>query len=177
MSDTDSFCLSVIKKQQNDESVPLDEIADVIDFSNYPKNSIQYDNSNANKLGFFKDELCGNRMLEFVGLRSKTYAFLLKEGECATKVLKSKCKGVSRGYKKNIKFDSFKKCLKTITKKSVVQYNIRAKNHVIHTQRIKKICFTSFDDKRYIMDCAIHSVPYGSKFIKKSIRTGLCPFC
>ena len=51
-----------------------------MDFSNYPEEHHLHNKSNQNELGFWKDELCGmSDCLEFVGLRSKSYALLLKK--------------------------------------------------------------------------------------------------
>ena len=43
------------------------------DFSGYPKDSAYYGSLNKNMLGKMKDELNGNKIVEFVGLKSKTH--------------------------------------------------------------------------------------------------------
>lgn len=174
-SDTDSFGL-VVKSESCEEIDVLHKLRDIFDFSNYPTTSEKYSKQHASKLGFWKDELQGNRMKEFVGLRSKTYAYLLEEqGEKTT--LRSKCKGVTKGYKKTLDFQEFKKCVETFAKTTIKQYHIRASNHTVKTLKVHKTCFSSFDDKRYLMPCGIHSVPYGSKFIKKVELSKKCFVC
>ena len=42
----------------------------LFDFSGYPKDSVYYDDSNKQVLGKMKDELNGNKIDEFVGLKS-----------------------------------------------------------------------------------------------------------
>jgi hypothetical protein len=175
-SDTDSFGLAIKPHNVGQKDDVLEHLRDVFDFSNYPPNSAKFSKKNASKLGFWKDELQGGRMKEFVGLRSKTYAFLLKEDEKET-VLKSKCKGVTKGYKKTINFDQFKKCIDTFSKTVLKQYHIRSSNHIVKTLQVEKTCFSSFDDKRYLMPCGIHSVAYGSKFIQAAEETKKCVFC
>ena len=175
-SDTDSFGL-VIQSQTCDVEVDvLEKMSSIFDFSNYPKTSNKFSKQHASKLGFWKDELQGSRMKEFVGLRSKTYAYLLEEAAQKT-TLKSKCKGVTKGYKKTLDFHQFKKCVETFAKTTVKQYHIRASNHVVKTLKVHKTCFSSFDDKRYLMPCGIHSVAYGSRLIAKVERTNECCFC
>jgi hypothetical protein len=169
-SDTDSFGISIKSSEINVDH--FDRLSNIFDFSNYPPTAKQYSKKHASKLGYWKDEIQGQRMLEFVGLRSKTYAFLIgEEGEEKNATLKSKCKGVTKGYKKTIPFQKFKRCIEKFSKVVLQQYHIRASNHIVKTLKVQKTCFSSFDDKRYLL-CAIHSVPYGSKLIKSN-----CFFC
>lgn len=168
MSDTDSLCLAMTNEKNFDY---ISKLYKIIDFSNYEKNSEKYSIENESKLGYWKDELKGDKMLEFTGLRSKSYAFRLKKGN-----FQSKCKGISKQYKKTINFENFKQCLKKISNHSIKQVNIRSKSHILHTLEVEKICFSSFDDKRYLFNCGIHSVPYGSKLINKN-DVGKCIYC
>lgn len=171
MSDTDSLCLSVKEKRTIN---PLIKLKKHVDFSNYPNNSPFFTKQNANKLGFWKDELQGRKMKRFVGLRSKTYAYTLDKEKLN---VYSKCKGITKAYRKTLRFASFTNCLKNISKKKVVQYRIQSKNHIVHTLKINKTAFTSFDDKRYLMNCGVHSLPYGSKYIKVMSEKDKCIFC
>ena len=51
------------------------------DFSNYPPNHANFDNKiNHLKPGVFKDETGSIPIQEFIGLRSKMYSVLTKEG-------------------------------------------------------------------------------------------------
>jgi len=173
MSDTDSLVLEVqsTKKKNN-----LKVLKNIMDFSNYPKSHPDFTEINKNKLGFWKDELQGNTMLEFCGLRSKTYAFTLQKGKRnKDTLLQSKCKGITKSCRKKIPFADYKKCVKIFTKVSITQFQIRSKNHNIFTAKINKLAFSSFDDKRYIMMCGIHSLSYGSKLILNEKQK--CPLC
>lgn len=174
-SDTDSFGLVLKSPTQKKPVNVLQRLRKIFDFSNYPTTSPQFSKKHASKLGYWKDELQGGNMCEFVGLRSKTYAFLLNDKGEST--LKSKCKGVTKGYRKTINFQQFKQCIETFAKTVLQQYHIRANNHIVRTLKISKTCFSSFDDKRYLMPCGIHSVPYGSKFICNAELNKRCVFC
>ena len=168
-SDTDSLLISCTSKTACSN---LDKLASLIDFSNYDKSHKKYNNKYENKLGYWKDELKGRKMSHFVGLRAKTYAYLLENNE-----LKSKCKGITKGYKKNIKFGDFFKCIKSINSHYTNQYHIRSKNHQLQMTKVRKLCYSSFDDKRYVLRCNIHTVPFGSLFCKISEKYDMCALC
>jgi hypothetical protein len=172
MSDTDSLMLSVRSKEPEEHLIKLRHI---IDFSNYPREHPLFSAKNKNQLGFWKSELEGGTMLKFCGLRSKTYAFVLENGESGERQVNSKCKGITRAYKKKITFENYLSCLQSFNKFSLTQYQIRAKNHNIFTAKIDKLCFSSFDDKRYLLECGIHSLPYGSTYIDTCLDK--CPEC
>lgn len=166
-SDTDSLCMSVRKKSRKIDGI--DYLKNIIDFSNYDSTHWKYNNSRKNQLGFFKDELKGKKLKEFIGLRSKTYCMKVS-GNTRIK----KAKGVTKGYQNKIPFKTFKKCLESISEKRISQYQIVSKNHKIRTVQVNKICFSSFDDKKYLFECGIHSTPYYSCLIKKYSK---CPYC
>ena len=69
---------------------------DLFDFSGYEKNSDYYDISNKKVLGKMKDELNGNKIVEFVGLKSKMYSLIssddkeVKEAKGINKKLRHK---------------------------------------------------------------------------------------
>ena len=44
---------------------------------------------------------------------------------------------------------------------------IRSRNHIITTYEKNKISLSAFDDKRYILDNGINTLPYGHKDILK----------
>ena len=46
-----------------------------MDFSDYPKEHINYDATNKKVLGKFKDEVNGKLITELIGLKPKMYAF------------------------------------------------------------------------------------------------------
>jgi hypothetical protein len=172
-TDTDSLAIAVFSKSKKDN---IKKLGKIIDFSNYPKQHKCYSAKRANALGFWKNELQGEQLYEYVGLRSKCYALKIKRPNCDS-YIKSTCKGVRKGYKKIIPFKKFKKCIKQIYSHTIIQYNIQSKAHKVHTMQLEKIGFSSFDDKRYLMKCGLHSIPYGSCYIKECEKYNICLLC
>lgn len=172
MSDTDSLLMSVKEKGKN-----IDKLRKIIDFSNYPIADPHFNTSKKNELGFFKDELCGGKIKQFCGLRSKTYAFEVQSSKYDNKKinLNIKCKGITKGYKKRIKFSDYLNCVKTIDSYEIEQFQIRSKTHKVFTAKIKKLAFSSFDDKRYLLNCGIHSLAYGHYMLRDGDID--CPYC
>ena len=170
-SDTDSLFLCFKSK---DRLSSLRKLSDIMDFSNYPPNHVLYHILYLNQLGYFKDETCSKIPAEFVGIRSKSYAIKIKNDD-NTFVEKRLCKGVeASAVKKCIPYSMYRNTISTISSLTASMTRIRSKDHIIHIQALNKIAFSSFDSKRYLFNCGIHSVPYGSIEITK---TGQCPFC
>lgn len=169
-SDTDSFLFKVDKP-----NAFIKHIKPFMDFSNYNSTHPLFSSQNKNKLGYFKDELQGKLICnEFVGLRAKCYALKLKQENSF--VEKKICKGLGRvAIKNRLKFRHYKKCLFKGKPKRFNFHSIRSKKHNISTVRINKKALSHFDSKRWIFDCGIHSVPYGSYIIK--IQNNKCNVC
>jgi hypothetical protein len=166
--DTDSlFLMCKSKKREN----LLNKIGFLMDYSNYPVDHPQFDTKSKNKLGFFKDELQGQKITKFVSLRAKSYSFL---GE---KTQTTKLKGITKAYRKEIPFNAFLKCVQDYSSMRIHQFHIRSREHVITTDKVHKLALSSFDINRYVMPCGIHTVPYGSYLIRKVKRNKFCPMC
>lgn len=144
LSDTDSFFL----KTQTSESNPdhYKTLAPLMDFSNYDPAHKKFNAKFDSQVGYWKDELRGKKMVDLIALRSKTYLYRTEEEK-----VNSKIKGVTKGYKKTLTFEKFKKCLTQINSESVKQFHIRSKTHKVTTQEVNRVAITSFDDKRQVL--------------------------
>ena len=137
----------------------MNENIDIFDTSNYPSNHPSGIKSGVNKKvpGKFKDEMGGEVIVSYVGLRPKLYSYVtLSEKE------EKKAKGVKKPVIKNqLKFEEYKECLfnKSILRKE--QYNIRSYDHEVFTEKINKIALSPFDDKRYILENGINTLAWG----------------
>ena len=109
------------------------------------------------KPGYLKIETPKSLCIDkFNCLRSKYYAYTSKlDG------YENKFKGIVKGYKKEISFDQYYKCLKNQTyDKTCKQFCIRNHDHGKYLQQITKKSLSPFDDKReYINE--IESKPWG----------------
>ena len=110
-------------------------------------------------LGKFKDELGGKIMTKFVGLRSKTYAYLIDDFEEIKK---------NNGVKMclvetEIKFNYYTDCLvnKNIILKS--QQRFKSELYNVYTEEVNKIALSSNDDERVWTSDKMTSYPYGYK--------------
>ena len=153
-TDTDSF---VLKIKTFNLTNSLKNLKHHFDFSNYPKDHELYDTSNTKVPGTFKDELGGEEMTEFVALRSKMYSYKTKNGE------EKRLKGISRNVVKNeICFDDY---LVALYDDKVFEHSFRtlsSDKHEMYMKEVQKVSLNSYDDKRWINEDKIHTLPHGS---------------
>jgi hypothetical protein len=160
---SDSFCLLV-----NNNKLFQSKMKSHMDYSNYPRTHPLFDNSRANELNFFKNELKGvSKCVEFVGLRSKCYAMKLRQ-ENGNFIEKKVCKGIGKvAIKNRLKFAEYKKCL---FEGDEIRHNftsILSQKQKLFTVIRNKKALSRFDSKRWLFQCGIHSVPFNSILIKK----------
>ena len=122
-----------------------------------------FSSKNKKVIGKFKDELGGKVMREFIGLRSKSYAFTYIDNNNIERCYK--LKGIKKNIiKETINFKHYYNCL-TLKKEEYRKMNtIRSYKHQLYTEGINKKAFGAFDDKRYILENGINSLPYGYKY-------------
>ena len=95
-SDTDSFLLKV---KCNNLEREMKKLEHMFDFSKYPKEHPLLDNSRANQLFYFKDELKGRMAItHFIGLRPKCYSMKITNFSDKNKTDQEK---VFKGLKKS----------------------------------------------------------------------------
>ncbi|KYN10054.1 hypothetical protein ALC57_17743, partial [Trachymyrmex cornetzi] len=106
--------------------------------------------------GLMKDENNGAILTEFVGLRAKMYALDTK-----------KAKGIkSNIVARTITFDNYTRCLNDEIEMTRQQSCIRSKLHqvkkiTLYTISETKIALSPYDDKRYIIQNSIKTLPWG----------------
>jgi len=94
-----------------------------------------------------KDEAGGKVIAEFVGLRPKTYAIKMDEGE-----EEKKCKGIKKNVVRNrIIFEDSKACLFSGRQQLRTVNVIRSHQRNLFTEKINKIALSANDDKRTIL--------------------------
>ena len=154
LTDTDSFILHV-KNMERDEM--LTKLEPIMDFSNYPTDSPFHSSKNKGKLGYFKDENAGTPLQEVIALKSKCYLTRnARENE------EAKCKGIDRKSQKHLTRRDYLNSLYLQEEMSTDVRNIQCVSGKLFTSRTRKIALCPFDDKRWIQNCGIHSIPHGS---------------
>ena len=78
LTDTDSICCEI---ETQDIYKALWEDRNLFDNNDYPKDSQFFDSTNEKVTGKFKDEAGGMPIVEFIGLRSKMYAYVKDNGK------------------------------------------------------------------------------------------------
>ena len=130
-TDTDSFIYQTRNKNIYEF---MKNNLEYFDTSNYPRDHPCYSTENEKVIGKFKDELGGEKMTKFVGLRSKMYAYQVENGEVS-----KRCKGIKQCVvKKNITFEDYEKCLKEQVELFREQNVIRSYKHQLFTETVKK---------------------------------------
>ena len=144
MTDTDSFLMRIKSVDPITEDQCMEKLADVTDFSNYPKNHPLYNAARAKQVGLLKNELPNKKIETFVGLKSKTYAIRV-EGASSDEI---KAKGVPKSVRNSLKGEHMLECLKQVKRHSVTYQALRSRKHVMELIRSDRVAFSSFDDKR-----------------------------
>lgn len=155
-TDTDSFIYE-ISNLSSEEIVSIFQMysKQYFDFSNYSKTHCLFNDKNKKIPGFFKDEMAGKNIEEFVGLRSKMYAVKIGEKEMKT------AKGVKKNViENNFTFQSYKEILFSMKQREDDFRTISSHSHKVKTFHQKKISLSAFDDKRFLIN-EVESVPYG----------------
>lgn len=154
-TDTDSLLYEI-----SDENMisKLGELAEYFDFSNYPSSHCLYNAEKKKVPGYFKDEAAGEHILEFVGLRSKMYSFVMDKTFRENKTAKGVKKSI---ISRDLQHADYLRCLKEEIQMEHTFNQISSKSHSVTTNKQKKISLSPFDDKRYLID-KVNSLPYGS---------------
>ena len=174
--DTDSFLLKV---KCNNLEREMKKLEHIFDFSKYPKQHPLFDDSRANQLFYFKDELKGGAAItHFIGLRPKWYSMKISDFLDKDKTDQKKiCKGLKKSsIKKQLTYADYKKCLKQADVIYKSFKNLRSKNRKIQTCFQRKIALSAMDSKRYILNCGYHTLSLGNCLIVNN-KTFKCQIC
>lgn len=192
-TDTDSLAYQVTLPggSHPDAYSMLESVKQHLDTSSFPRWHPLYSAENARVPGKFKDELCdGGRlgiMREFVGLRAKVYAMDILyldqgfEGAGAGRQVK-RLKGLKKDVvKRQVRLEDYRDM---IQEAGVVgadarhaQVVLRSRLHQITTERQTKRSLSSYDDKRYVLACGVHTLAYGNVALTDGSLEHGCPFC
>jgi hypothetical protein len=169
-TDTDSFYLHI----KNQSNLYLDFLHNerFFDRSNYPPKHFLHSNKRKRKLGLMKNEHTEGQITEMCALRAKMYAVRI----CNEKD-DLKAKGLKRSIISELSMENYLSCLRNISTTHHNYKQIRSFRHQIVTQKQQKIGLSPFDDKRYILDCGIHTLGHGHYKTKSSPQFNHCNEC
>ena len=142
-TDTDSLIYEIIGE---DFYEIMHKHKELFDLSNQPKDSKYFCNDNKKVPGKMNDEYAGIPIYEFIGLKSKIYSI---------HNVYNHEKSVYKGHSSDTKHDRHN------------MRGIKSKHHEINTYESNKTSLSAFDDKRYIHDNGINTLPYGHKDMPK----------
>jgi len=165
-TDTDSLFDQIKSDKDIYEEFWVDR--ELFDNSDYPKSSKYFSDENKKVIGKFKDQAAGKPILEFVGLKSKMYSYLVKESTGSEPPEEhKKAKGVKENVvKKEIKHRDY---LDVLFNKKTMHHRmntIRSELHQINSYHLNKVSLSP-DDKRFLLDDGITSLSYGHYHLKK----------
>lgn len=159
-TDTDSLAYEIETEDFYKDINP--DVKFMFDTSNYPEKHKSGIETEVNKkiIGMIKDEVCGNPIMEFVGLRAKLYAYQFETKNQVNEV--KKCKGMKSCVVKScISFEDYKKCLFSQEPQMRTMNVIRSHKHDVYTETVNKVALSHDDDKRIICEDGIHTYAYG----------------
>ena len=134
-----------------------DDVEERFDTSAYPKEGHKSGipvGKNKKEIGMFKDEVAGNQITHFIGLRPKLYSYIVEDGKT-----EKKCKGIKKSVvSKGIKFEDYYDCLFTGEKQMRTMRIFQSKNHDIYSKEVNKIALSCDDNKRKVLEDKIHTL-------------------
>lgn len=165
LTDTDSLFYEVTGPNFHEN---LTQLAHELDCSALPPDHDLYDIKNKKIPGKFKDELNGQTITRFIGLRSKCYSYdyLSPNG---TEKHARRLKGIGRTASRCITSEDFKRVLETGASETSTFQHIKHVKHRLYNEEVSKLSLTPFDNKRYIFANGIDSRAYSSKEILETI--------
>ena len=134
---------------------------DFFDFSEYDKDSKYFNTENMKKIekvkDEMKDEMKGIAKAEFIGLRAKMYSILTRKGKEVKKT-----KGVSKSVVKHA--ISHANCINCLVNEKIYLHRMKAIQsikHKVYTIEQNKKSLVPYDDKRFLLNDGINTLPYG----------------
>lgn len=154
MTDTDSFVYQI---ETQDIYADMQKHLDWYDSSNYPPSHPLFSSANKKRLGKMKDELAGQVIRLFVGLRAKVYTIVTVEDE---RIMRAK--GVKRSaVNKFLTHAEYLAVLYGAEPVIVEQRQISGTRHDLRTVRQERIALSAVDDKRWVLNDNIHTYAHG----------------
>ena len=168
-TDTDSLCYVI---RTHDVYADMLADADLFDWSEYSSEHPVFRGMNAedvrelcarNKkvIGKMKDECNGESIDSIVCVRAKCYSIRANDGDSM------KWKGIGKtAVKQQLTHESYRRCVLDSQRTFVETHTLRSFAHQIYTLRQVKLALVNFDDKRWMQEDGINTLPHGHKATK-----------
>lgn len=160
-TDTDSIMLHFKCPNPQEILYHTPQIRELLDFDKVPDHwNIRTPGTNK-KSGLWSLETL-DRIIEFVGIRAKTYCYRTDRQT----ILKNKgvtANAVELLTRDKLTIEHYKQVLFANKDFKVVQYTIGSKKHQIKTKETIKIALTNNDEKRQVLPDKITTLPFGYK--------------
>ena len=167
-TDTDSLCYRI-----RTADIYADMLADwpMFDWSGYPPTHPVFSSMtpdaveelrscNKKVIGKMKDECDGRRIESIACIRAKCYSIKMAGDDDAS----MKCKGIGKSaVSSQLSHTSYTKCILECQRKFVETHTLRSYEHTIYTLRQSKLALVNFDDKRWMCEDSINTLPHGHK--------------
>lgn len=138
-----------------------------LDFEKVPDSWGVKTNDTDKQSGLWSPEADGKEIIEYVGLRSKTYCYRFRDNK-----LVIKNKGIPKSAmvtkeddtpREKITIEHYRQALFHGTEYKISQYAIRSEKHQVQTKYLYKLGLSANDLKRSVLPDRTHSLPYGYK--------------
>lgn len=162
--DTDSLIYEILNT--NIYEIMKNDCHSRFDTSDYPiDNCWGIPQVNKKVVGLMKDELNGNILSHFVGLRAKMYAIKVENREKTKKI-----KGVKKSVvQREISFEDFINCLDHNVNKVVEQNLIRSHQHNVQSITQSKLALSGLDDKRCVRQNTYETLSWGHYSLESNL--------
>lgn len=166
-TDTDSL-LVFFKNQERHPFIRMRQNPQISTLLDLEKNktaiALGCQTEHTNKVaGLWSDEVEGKSIVEFVGLRAKSYAIRFSDGPetLKNKGVRSNARSSTTGQK--LDFASYYNALFHDAPIYVDQYQLQSKQHNIRLHKQRKLALSSLDYKRHVLADKIRTLPFGYK--------------
>ena len=171
-SDTDSLVLKIRSLDINYERL---QISGTLDTSTYPAAHELYNDEFEAALFKFKSEVGAHLILAGCFLRAKVYTLVIDDiagvkppsgsyVDQSGKHVISKAKGVEGKILRRTLFSTFLKVLFNDDVEYQSCYKLIRKKYEVYMVKSRKKVLNSYDSKRQLLSCGVHTFPYSAKF-------------
>ncbi|XP_059094178.1 uncharacterized protein LOC131889166 [Tigriopus californicus] len=147
---------------------PFEKILNILDTSNFESDHPLANQDRHLSIEYFQSETGSKQVRHFIGLRSKCFAMDTEGTEGPLE------------HRKQIPQTSFWSYIQDILSDGYTQDQIRdpiqSVNQALIEIKNRRLGFSRYDGKRYVLPCGIHTLPYGSCEIEyNSVACSFCP--